>query len=117
MDLRSIVTYLSMKDMNTDMNNTLGADCIGYSSVTKYLREKSFLKSMVEADFAPKNEEENFIVEALLAALEEFHFSSLCQIAKRRIIPMITVRIFEVSNQEQSMGSPPALIEPKSITC
>jgi hypothetical protein len=45
MDLDSIVTYLSMKDMNaretsTDMNNTLGTDCIGYSTVAKYLREK-----------------------------------------------------------------------------
>jgi hypothetical protein len=34
MDLRSIVTYLSMKDMNAkeiyaDMNDILGADCIG----------------------------------------------------------------------------------------
>jgi hypothetical protein len=34
-----------MKDMKAreiyaDMNNTLGADCIGCSTVTKYLREK-----------------------------------------------------------------------------
>jgi hypothetical protein len=34
-----------MKDMNAreiyaDMNDTLGADCIDYSTVTKYLREK-----------------------------------------------------------------------------
>jgi hypothetical protein len=45
MDLRSIVIYLSMKDMNareiyTDITSTLGADCIGYSTATKYLREK-----------------------------------------------------------------------------
>jgi hypothetical protein len=44
MDLRSIATYLSMKDMNAreifpDMNDTLGADCIGYSTVTAYLSE------------------------------------------------------------------------------
>jgi hypothetical protein len=36
MDLRSIVPYLSMKDMNAreiyaDMNDTLGADCFGHS--------------------------------------------------------------------------------------
>jgi hypothetical protein len=34
-----------MKDMNAkkisaDMNDTLGADCIGHSTVTKYLRKK-----------------------------------------------------------------------------
>jgi hypothetical protein len=45
MDLRFIATSLSMKDVNgreiyVDMNDTLGADCIGYSTVTKYLREK-----------------------------------------------------------------------------
>jgi hypothetical protein len=45
MDLRSVVTELSMNDMKAreiyaDMNNTLGADCLGYSTVPKYLREK-----------------------------------------------------------------------------
>jgi pyruvate dehydrogenase complex dehydrogenase (E1) component len=47
MDLHPIVTYLSMKDMNAreidaDMNDTLGADCFGYSTVTKDLRENVF---------------------------------------------------------------------------
>jgi hypothetical protein len=46
MDLRSIVTYLSIKDMNAreiyaDMNDTLGADYIGYSIVAKPLRKKA----------------------------------------------------------------------------
>jgi hypothetical protein len=59
MDLRSIVTYLSIKDINAreiyaDVKNTLGADCIGYSTVTNYLRQKSFWKSMLDTDFAPK---------------------------------------------------------------
>jgi hypothetical protein len=45
LDLRSIVTYLSIKEGNAreiyaDINGTLGADCIGYSTFTKYLREK-----------------------------------------------------------------------------
>jgi hypothetical protein len=47
----------------------IGADCISYSTVTKYLKEKGFLKSMLNADFEPKNEEENFIDEAILGAL------------------------------------------------
>jgi hypothetical protein len=58
MDLRSIVTSLSMKDMNAresyaDMNDTFGADCIGYSTVTKYLK-KSFSKSTLDTEFEPK---------------------------------------------------------------
>jgi hypothetical protein len=45
MDLRSVVTSLSMKDMNArniyaDMNDSLEADWIGYATITKYLREK-----------------------------------------------------------------------------
>jgi hypothetical protein len=104
MGLRSIVTYLPMKDVNAreiyaDLNDTLGTDSIGYSTTTKYLKEKSFLKSVLEMDFEPKIKEENFvdenesfIDEAILGALEEFHFSSLRQIAKRILIPMSTVR-------------------------
>jgi hypothetical protein len=60
-----------MKDMNAreiyaDMNDTLGADYIGYSTTTKYLREKCFSKSMLETDFEPKSEEENFIDKVVL---------------------------------------------------
>jgi hypothetical protein len=45
MDLRPIVTSLSMKDMNAreiyaDMDDTLEAGCIGYPTVKKYAREK-----------------------------------------------------------------------------
>jgi hypothetical protein len=45
MDLCSIVTYVSMKEMNAreiyvDINDTHGGDCIGCSTVTKCLREK-----------------------------------------------------------------------------
>jgi hypothetical protein len=48
MDLRSIVTHLSMKDMNareiyTNMNDTLGTDCMGSSTVTS-LSWKKFLE-------------------------------------------------------------------------
>jgi hypothetical protein len=62
MDFRSIVTYLSIKDINAreiypDMNDALGADCIDCSTVTKYLREKGFSKSMFDTDLEPKIEE------------------------------------------------------------
>jgi hypothetical protein len=28
------------REIHTDMNDTLGADCIGYSTVTKYVKKK-----------------------------------------------------------------------------
>jgi hypothetical protein len=46
---------------------------------------------MLHPDFERKIEEENFIDEAIFGALEEFPFSSLCQIAIRIFIPMSTV--------------------------
>jgi hypothetical protein len=97
MDVRSIVAYLSMKDMNAreihaDMSDTFGADCIGCSTVTKCLRENNLSKSMLDTDFEPKIEEKNFIDEAILRALEGCPVSSLPQIAKRIFIPMTTVR-------------------------
>jgi phage-related protein len=103
MDLRSIVTYLSAKDMNArkiyaDMNDTLGADCIGYSNVRKYLRESNFSKSMLDMDFEPKIEEENFIDEAILETLEEYHFASLLHATKRIFIPMRSVRYHLVNS-------------------
>jgi hypothetical protein len=103
MDLRSIVAYLSMKDMNpreiyAEANDTLGADCIGYSTLTKYFREKSFSRSNLDTDSEPKIEEENFSDEAIIEALEEFPFSSLRQIAKRIFIPRNTVRYHLVNS-------------------
>jgi hypothetical protein len=103
MDFRSIVTYPSVKDMNAresyaDMNDSLGADCIGYSTVTKHLRENSFLKSILDTDFEPKIEGENVIDEPIFGVLEEFPFSSFRQIAKRIFIPMTTVRYHSVNS-------------------
>jgi hypothetical protein len=63
-----------MKDINAreiyaDISDTLGADDIGYSTVTKHLKGKRFSKSMLDSDFELKIEEENFIDEAVLGAL------------------------------------------------
>jgi hypothetical protein len=82
---------MNTRDIYTNMNDTLGADCIGYSTVTKYLKEKSFSKSMLGTDFEPKIEEENCIDESNSGALEKCAFSSLRQIAERTLIPMSRV--------------------------
>jgi hypothetical protein len=113
---------MSVREIYADMNDPLGADCIGYLTVTKHLRKKGFSKSMLETDFEPKIEKENFIDEAILGLLEECPFSLLGQIAKTILIPMSMVRYhlvnsLEVSNREHSMGSALALIEPKTSRC
>jgi hypothetical protein len=86
------------REIYIDINRTPGADCIDHSTVTKYLREKSFSKSMLDMDFEPKIEEENFIDEAILGALEGCPFGSLRQIAKRIFILISPVRYHLVSS-------------------
>jgi hypothetical protein len=123
MDLRSIATYLSMKDIKAreiyaDMNDTLGTDCIGYSTVTKYRREK-VSRSRCLTRISSQKLKRSFINEAILGAPEECPFHSLHQIAKRILIQMSTVQssgqFFAVSNRKHSMGSPLALTEPKQV--
>jgi hypothetical protein len=65
---------MNAREIGADMNEALGADCIGYSTVTKSLREKSFSKSMLGMDLKPKTDEANFIDEAILGAFEECPF-------------------------------------------
>jgi hypothetical protein len=89
---------MSAREIYADMSDTLGIDCTGYSTAAKYLREKLFSKSMLDTDFEPKIDEENFINETILGALEECPFSSLNQIVKRILIPMGTVRYHLVNS-------------------
>jgi predicted transcriptional regulator len=53
---------------------------------------------MLDTDFKPKIEEENFIDEAILGALGECRFSSVRQIAKRILISVTTVRYYLVNS-------------------
>jgi hypothetical protein len=88
MDLRSIVAYLLMKDLNarevyTGMNGTLGADCIGDSTIMKYLRAKSFSESTPDMDFELKIEEENFIDTTILGVLRNTPFPHSARLRKQ----------------------------------
>jgi hypothetical protein len=76
---------------------------------------------MLDTGFAPKIEEENFIDEAILGALEECPFSSLRQIAKRMLIRMSTVQYhlvnslgYRIRNIRRILHS---LVEPKTSVC
>jgi hypothetical protein len=80
MDLRPIVTYLSTKDMNAreiyaDMNDTHGADYIGYSTVTSISRKKAS-RSRCLTWISSQKLNGKFHCEATLGAFEECPFSS-----------------------------------------
>jgi hypothetical protein len=53
---------------------------------------------MLDTDFQPKIEEENFIDEAIFGALEECPFSSLHHIAKEIFVPMDMVQSYLVNS-------------------
>jgi hypothetical protein len=61
-------------------------------------QKRSLSKSILDTDFEPKIEEENFTDEAILGALEKCPFSSLRQTAKRILILMSMVRYHLVNS-------------------
>jgi hypothetical protein len=59
MDLESITLYLAMKHLgapkiHAEINNVLGQGTVGYSSITGYLRRRSFPHSSQSAEERPK---------------------------------------------------------------
>jgi hypothetical protein len=74
---------------------------------------------MLDTDFEPTIDEENFIDEATLGDLEKCLFPPDFQknIHSNEYGSISFGQFFGVSNQEHSMGSPLALIKPKTSTC
>jgi hypothetical protein len=126
MDLRSIVTYLSMKDMNTreiyaDMNDTLGADCIDYSTVTRYLRENVSRSRCLTQISSRKLKRKISVMKHLLGLLRNSPFPHSARLPKGYLFQWVRFAImwqfFGVSNQEHSTRFPLTRIEPKPSTC
>jgi hypothetical protein len=87
MDQRSIAVYLDLKGLSAraiheDLIATLGADAVGYSTVTRYLRETHFSPSTdrIPSDLLPEMPED--ADEAILSALCEMPFASVRQLAR-----------------------------------
>jgi len=97
MDVAPIVLFLAKKSMNAteiyqEINAVLGEKTISYSSVTRYLRERSFRDSSAAPDPEVDFDAPNLVEQAIQEALDERPFSSLRQLAKRILVPMSTVR-------------------------
>jgi hypothetical protein len=97
MDLESITLYLAMKhlgalEIHGEINSLLGQGTVGYSTVTRYLRKRSFRHSSESGEEEPEIGSCDPIDPAILQALFEQPFSSLPQLAKRTLIPATTIR-------------------------
>jgi hypothetical protein len=97
MDLESVTLYLNKKHLtavaiHAEINSVLGESTIGYLTVTRYLRKQSFANASHLALEEPDLGAADTINNPILQALDEQPFASLCQIAKRTLIPMSTVR-------------------------
>lgn len=95
-DLKSIVLYLGKKGLSSiailnDINETLGPNKIGYSTISKYLRSQSFSpkKTPIEKKQEKSLDEKNQII--ILHALELFPFLLVREIAKMTNIPKSSV--------------------------
>jgi hypothetical protein len=74
MDLESITLYLNKKHLlavaiHAEINSILGEDTIGYSTVTRYLRNQSFANASYlypeEPDLGAADTIDNIILQAL----------------------------------------------------
>jgi hypothetical protein len=97
MDFESITLYLNKKHLSAvaihaEINSVLGEGTIGYSTVSRYLRKQSFANASHLAPEEPDLGAADTIDNAILQALDKQAFASLRQIAKRTVIPMLTVR-------------------------
>jgi hypothetical protein len=97
MDLESITLYLAMNhfgalEIHAEINNVLGKDPVGYSTITRYLRKRNFPHSSGSAEEEAEIGSYHLIDHAILQALNEQPFSSLSQLPKRTLIPATTIR-------------------------
>jgi hypothetical protein len=96
-DIESIAQFLAMKRLSetaieAQINNVLGPGTVAYSTVTRYLRKRSFAGPSERPHQVPEIEGADSIDEAILQAFNEAPFASLRQLAKRILIPMTTIR-------------------------
>jgi hypothetical protein len=101
MDLESITLSLAMKylgalEIHAEINSVLGQDTVGYSTITRYLRKRSFPHSSESGEEEPEIGSCDPIDRVILQALNEQPFASLRQLAKRILIPVTTIRYYLV---------------------
>ena len=87
MDFNSIVLYLKAKGMNpkeihSDLVATLGTKVLGYSTVTRWLREVQLEQSSETAVDFTEDAEVDEIDEAILSQLEVQPFGSVRNIGR-----------------------------------
>lgn len=95
-NFESIVVFLHLKGFNAreihrDINETFHTNVIGYSTVTKYIRDQKFLRVVddeEEEEFVPCNFQNQ---QAILKALNDYPFSSIREISTLTLIPKSSV--------------------------
>jgi hypothetical protein len=93
MNFHSVTLYLHRKHLEagvipTEISRVLGQRTIEYSTVTRYLRKQSFADSSNAPPEKPEIKAPDTINSTILQALDRQPFASLCQFAKRILIPM-----------------------------
>jgi hypothetical protein len=96
MSRQSIVLYLSRKGLSAiaihdDVVATLGAEAVSYPSVTRYLREVIFASSNPPGPLPPPDHQLDDSDQALLLALADQPFASICELSRLIHIPRTAV--------------------------
>lgn len=95
-DFRSIVYFLNMQNKTAneiliEINETFGEKMIGYSTITKYLREQIYDNSKKVFKDDDENHRVEFQQEIIVKSLQNNQFGTLREIAKNTGIPKSTV--------------------------
>jgi hypothetical protein len=95
MDIESITLYLAMKhlealEIHAEINNVLGQGTPGDSTITRYLRKRSFPHSSESAEEKAEIWSCYPSDRAILQALNAQPFASLWQLVKRILVPATT---------------------------
>jgi hypothetical protein len=97
MDLQSITFYLTIKhlralEIHDESNNVLEQSTLGYPTLTKYLRKRSFPNSSESVEEEAEIGSCDSIASAILQHLNKQAFASLRQLAKRTLIPATIIQ-------------------------
>ena len=96
LDQRSIVIFLWMqgknaKDIEHEINDTLGSICVKYSTITKYIRKSKISQIPDQGENSEENHDHGENDLKIIEVLNEYPFASVRQIARTTGIPKSTV--------------------------
>jgi hypothetical protein len=82
---------MALNAVHADLVRTLGVDAVAYSTVTKYAHSAKFIAEKEPIDPEPRDTGSGHVDQAILTALADCPFLSVCELSRRICLPRSTV--------------------------